>query len=564
MNWKKLFSKTILDRGYNYYCSRTVENLDCSDNVIYASVSGSEDYEVEISLSDNDIEDMYCSCPYASDGTNCKHMAAVLYAWEENVRYSNTAKNTEDILFKPAYTSQSRKVKRTEIEKLIAGAKTDDIRSFLAEILTENEKLCLHFYNTVNKKHKNQGVQDYIRQIDLTVRQYMGKDNFINYNEAPEFVAELEEIIYNDLSPMIDNGNYMNAFEIANYIFGVITNVDIDDSDGIIVTIADNICQIWSEIINAAKPCEKRKLFEWFIAHSNSSNADFLEDYADQILTINFNENEFVQDKLTFFRSMINRSEQFEQEWRRDYSVRKWTARYLQLLINTNPSDEKIEEELKSYRKNPDTRKLYVDICLQKKEYDKAIELLDEGLKEDKKHYMLISEYSNKKKEIYLMTGNREAYIKQLWSLVLEHDVGNMELYRELRKQYSKEEWHELREKVFQKLPKHIEISKYYNEEKLYDRLLECVLKSHGLYLLNKYENVLKKQYTKQLLGKYKMELDKIASTTGTRKQYADMVSVMRKMNKLSGGTELVNQMAAEWRIKYRNRPAMMDELSKL
>lgn len=564
MNWKKLFSKTILDRGYNYYCSHAVENLDCSDNVIHASVSGSEDYEVEISLSDNDIENMYCSCPYASDGTNCKHMAAVLYEWEENVRYSNTAKNTEDILFKPAYTSQSRKVKRAEIEKLIAGAKTDDIRSFLAEILTENEKLCLHFYNTVNKKHKNQGIQDYIRQIDLTVRQYMGKDNFINYNEAPEFAAELEEIIFNDLSPMIDNGNYMNAFEIANYIFGVITNVDIDDSDGIVVTIADNICQMWSEIINAAKPCEKRKLFEWFIAHSNSSNADFLEDYADQILTTNFNENEFVQDKLTFFRSMIDRSEQFEQEWRRDYSVKKWTARYLQLLINTNPSDEKIEEELKSYRKNPDTRKLYVDICLQKKEYDKAIELLDEGLKEDKKHYMLISEYSNKKKEIYLMTGNREAYIKQLWSLVIEHDVGNMELYRELRKQYSKEEWHELREKVFQKLPKQIEISTYYNEEKLYDRLLECVLKSPGLYLLNKYENVLKKQYTKQLLGKYKMELDKIASTTGTRKQYSDMVSIMRKMNKLSGGTEIVSQMAAEWRIKYINRPAMMDELSKL
>ena len=27
---------------------------------------------------------MYCSCPYALDGRNCKHMAAVLYEWSEN------------------------------------------------------------------------------------------------------------------------------------------------------------------------------------------------------------------------------------------------------------------------------------------------------------------------------------------------------------------------------------------------------------------------------------------------------------------------------------------------
>ena len=26
---------------------------------------------------------MYCTCPYADDGNNCKHMAAVLYEIEE-------------------------------------------------------------------------------------------------------------------------------------------------------------------------------------------------------------------------------------------------------------------------------------------------------------------------------------------------------------------------------------------------------------------------------------------------------------------------------------------------
>lgn len=32
----------------------------------------------------------------------------------------------------------------------------------------------------------------------------------------------------------------------------------------------------------------------------------------------------------------------------------------------------------------------------------------------------------------------------------------------------------------------------------------------------------------------------------------------------MKGGSKLVEQIAAEWKVKYRNRPAMMDELRKL
>lgn len=86
MNWKKLFAIHILERGYDYYIENAVENLDVSDDIIRADVTGSEDYEVEIFLSSGEVTDMYCSCPYALDGRNCKHMAAVLYEWSEKGR----------------------------------------------------------------------------------------------------------------------------------------------------------------------------------------------------------------------------------------------------------------------------------------------------------------------------------------------------------------------------------------------------------------------------------------------------------------------------------------------
>lgn len=182
----------------------------------------------------------------------------------------------------------------------------------------------------------------------------------------------------------------------------------------------------------------------------------------------------------------------------------------------------------------------------------------------DKQYRGLISEYSEKKKEIYLLQGNRSAYLEQLWQLVLEHEAGNLDLYRELKKQYTADEWIIKREEIIKKLPAYAHVERLYKEEKLYDRLLAYVLNSQGLYALQEYEKVLKKEYPEQILVKYKDEVNKMAMHTSDRKQYAYLVSLLRKMQGMKGGIKLVEQIVAEWKIKYKNRPAMMDELRKL
>ena len=51
MNWQKLFASHILERGYDYYCDGAVENIEIGRDDLRADVVGTEDYEVEISLS---------------------------------------------------------------------------------------------------------------------------------------------------------------------------------------------------------------------------------------------------------------------------------------------------------------------------------------------------------------------------------------------------------------------------------------------------------------------------------------------------------------------------------
>ena len=39
---------------------------------------------------------------------------------------------------------------------------------------------------------------------------------------------------------------------------------------------------------------------------------------------------------------------------------------------------------------------------------------------------------------------------------------------------------------------------------------------------------------------------------------------LLKRMRKIEGGKELSRQIAADWRIRYKNRRAMMDELKGL
>lgn len=566
MNWKKLFAIHILERGYDYYCDDAVENMEISDNIIRADVIGSEDYEVEISLSNGEVTDMYCSCPYALDGRNCKYMAAVLYEWskneEEEKKEEENAINTD--LFQPAYTVNSHKKKLTAVEELVRSANEEDVRLFLTAVLAEDEKLLLRFHNIINKQVTREDINNYIRQVDIIADRYLGRNHFISYYEADGFISELEEIIDEDVRRMIDNGDYLSAFEVMNYIFVLIGDVDMDDSDGGTGMLADRIYQLWLELLVKVSSEEKRKMFDWFTSHLDGSVIDYLEEYIEQIIMGEFEENEYEQAKLDFIEDMIARSERKDSDWSRDYGVGKWAVRYLEMLQEKKASDEQIKEVCKRYWKSSSVRRYYVDICMKKKEYDHVLQILDECILLDKQYRGLISEYSEKKKEIYLLQGNRIAYIEPLWKLVLEHEPGNLELYRELKKQYTADEWLVKREEILGKLPAYAHVERLYKEEKLYDRLLVYVLNSPGLYALQEYEKVLKKDYPEQILNKYKDEVSKMAVHTSDRKNYAHLVSLLRKMQQMKGGSKLVEQIAAEWKVKYRNRPAMMDELRKL
>ena len=517
MNWKRLFESHILARGYDYYCKGAVENLDVSEDFVSADVIGSDDYEVEISFDNNEVTEMYCSCPYAEGGRNCKHMAAVLYEWSEYTDDEDELAEDADendvesertkTLFGTVHTVKAYEQKREAIRKVVDQVDVGTVREYLTGILAEDEKLLVRFMSMAGISSVEEDVQHYIRQVDEIAGRYMGRDHFINYYAAGDFISELDDIYGTDVRRMIDNGQHMGAFELMNYIFVLVGDVDMDDSDGGTGMLADHTYQFWLELLTKVTANEKDQMFQWFTTHLDGSVIDYLEEYIEQIIMEEFKEKEYVIRKLNFTEKMMEYVAGKETEWSRSYHIGKWATRHLELMEAEKFSQKEIEAYCEKYWENSSVRRYFIDRCIKKKKYDAALDALNESILYDKAAPGLISDYSKKKKEIFLLQGNKEAYVEQLWKLVLEDDAGNLDHYKELRKQYSTEEWTQKRELIFRKLPKYAHVERLYKEEKLYDRLLAYVMESQGLSALQEYGNVLKKDYPEQILEKYKKEV---------------------------------------------------------
>lgn len=143
MDWMNLFEPHILNRGMVYCEDGCVSDLQTIENTVTAEVEGSEYYQVSIELDGGEIMDMFCDCPYAAKGYNCKHMAAVLFKYEEYLADENEndeVKNYTDSL-KNTVMNSSLNSKRQEIEKLITKIPEQDAKELLIDMLLGNEGL---------------------------------------------------------------------------------------------------------------------------------------------------------------------------------------------------------------------------------------------------------------------------------------------------------------------------------------------------------------------------------------------------------------------------------------
>ena len=537
MKWDHLFKDHILMRGYDYYKNGAVVDLEADGDIIRAEVSGTEDYEVEIYLKNNKIDDMYCSCPYADDGNNCKHMAAVLYAYEKN--------NSREAAF--------------DIEKSINAADDAFVRRFLINALRNDKKLCARFQRALSEPD-DFDLNYYKIRANEIAEEYSDNYGYISYRDAYFFYEEISNEFSDAAEYLIENKRCDEALELSLFMVEFLCGLDIDDSDGCIGLLLGGCEELLLDIIKECGAQTESMVFAEILNAARKTSYELAKICYDEFIMTHFSDKKFMDEKFAYIDEMIDIYEKSDL-YHREYAVPKYLAARLELMQETCGDDE-IENFCRKYGAHMNVRRFLIDKYIEEEKYEDAINILNESLKTDEDFPGLIRDYLDELKGLYKITNDYDNYLSTLWRIVLEsYELSD---YTELKAQYTESEWKQKRERVFEAVKSYYQKAEIFYTEGLYDRLLECAVSDNGLRIVRKYKDALVPLFSNEILDKYTAEVQKEARFTSVREKYKMLVSVLREMRELPQGEERVQKIAAEWREKYRRRRAMMEELNAL
>lgn len=402
--WKSFFDKKILDRGFEYYKSGMISDIDLDEGMISAVVEGNYgEYEVQIEFEDNVPVKMGCTCPYADEGNDCKHMAAVFYMWEQ-----------EGIKV-PALTQ-----KKISIEELVAKADEMTIRRFLIDMMKKDNKLALRFQSLLSDKNPSKDIKEYMKSVDLLIKSYAQYDGYMDYYEAEGFAEDIDK--YDDvIENLIDAKRYMDAFELTFHIFSQVAKIDFyDDEYNVEVeSIFENMTNFWKDIIELADEKTEDEIFYRLLA----ADSDFEEDnggyFIRKFIYSGFQKERYYLKILEHIQSKINNLKH-NGSWGHDYKMKELIKTKLGLMYDKNGLSADVIDFCKEYWGYEDIREWLAEKYVSKNQYANAIAIYEET--ETDNHFKWKSDYYKRKlKELYLLSGQKEKYEKNYgnWSFII-------------------------------------------------------------------------------------------------------------------------------------------------
>ena len=241
-DWKQLFKPHILERGYEYYRDNAVEEITKRGNTYFATVCGSEEYEVEITVKKDTVTLMYCDCPYA-EINNCKHMAAMLYELEV---YRKNGIDLDDSKLKAEFTAKLEKLSKQELVEFFSS--------------NANNELMLKLLSTSSISAKKQLAKKLYKQFDLIIKNNTYADGSIDYQNAYRFCDKLGEFIYPALNTFFEDIGHMETFDFILHCAEDLAYLEYEDYDCGLYEIENELEYYLKETIEKSTQDEKERI----------------------------------------------------------------------------------------------------------------------------------------------------------------------------------------------------------------------------------------------------------------------------------------------------------------
>jgi hypothetical protein len=593
MSWKRMFSPRVLERGCDYWSDGLVHLVSRTSSMVTAIVSGSEDYEVEIELGDKGaIAEMYCDCPHACDGNNCKHMAAVLYELEDGRDADGPdGEKDQDV---------------ASLQEIIEALSVEQLRAELSRAVSSDAVLTAQFIGRHAAKRPDDAKDDandawdgYISAMQLRIDQIIDNcsdSGFVDWRQGPRLVRALDNEVFRDLLDVVEYGEEPEVpFELSLYLLDELADINIDGSSGEHDDIGVSLVALWEGIYKLADIEQRNAMFSSMLAYYEGATEDqwYFSDLVWDFMQENFDTDILNQRKLALvdaqlesleeqIQTMLKVAASVEQKRkpRGASTISSFTeSRELaKLVLERIALMEKLRFERpdilafrQRFRFLHQVRELEMEELEEEGNLERLVQLLIESRGLDTEYAGLVVTYSEKLIDCYEKLGQHDDARKEAYDFVVQYQPGSPDGFLRLKTFYTAQEWKKVREDLFSALrARKLNLNRLYREEGLFDRIMASITQeaSHGigyasglLSEIARYEDVLRPAYEMELLDIYRQAVIVMARPTSGREGYREIVKKLRHMLDYTGGEACVRALLNEWRNTYGNRPAMQDEL---
>ena len=549
-NFEQYFQNQILERGLAIFHKGKIRTLETEDGHHFiADVDGTDIYTVEVFINGlEEIVDSFCDCPYDFD-EYCKHQAAVLFSIRKQGGQREKALKIE---------------KKQDFPSMLKGLKKEELIKIILEITDDNpdikKQLLFTYSATTNElSDSDKLIKEYIRRAS--------RKGFIEWNQVDSALQGAEMVLEKAHSKIVQ-GNYKNAVLLGITVLSNIVEMIqyADDSNGSIggaiswsIRIIDQAISKGVEFIPLH---EQSELFEVIVKEAMNEQYDGWSEWRFDLLRICIplcrvkGLRTILEEKLGF---LLKQTE--TDSWSGDYD--RTQLKKLQLaIIESFDEKEKAQQFIYNHLHLHDFRKMAIEHELANGQFDKVIQLAQEGERMAAKKWPgLMKTYKEYRYQAYELTEALEKQKELAREFLLDNDYS---YYEKFKKLYTANEWTEELDKLLARFQEQNNLSKAYlsilKEEWLTTYILDycknnvSTITDLYLYLIESHPDEINRLFDEYIL---------IASEEASdRKQYKKVTSIIKKYSKVCGSTQPIS-LIDELKETYKRRPAFVDELNK-
>lgn len=567
--FEKTIDPTILARGRQYYETQAVAGLaERGANEWRATVLGSVEYTVELTLDGDQVSRWHCDCPY--DGPVCKHVVAALFALREK-------------LIPPA-GGQPTPPRKSRFDTVLEKLSREELRAFLRMEKDKDpefgERLLLYFASKDSQTDKATK-QRYRRLIKGIVKRYTRR-GFMEYRSTFRFAKEMKAIL-DAAQTALNGGAFASAIAIAGAICEVTMELitHADDSAANISYCLDSGIEVLAFVAKdaTATPTHLDTIYTWLehnlvddIWHDYGNFGSALLDVAATI-----GERTDPERYLRLLDALIAQEQSKVDNY--DYLLRDLTkrkVRFLRVAGRGDQADALLEDHLDIVALRQDA----VEAALAAEDYARARQLVETGIElaREKEHPGTVAQWEKTLAHIAERSGDVELFRSIALALALDRGKVDLEYYRAWKNSFPADERAAAVDQLIQSRidretakPDHSRyplayrlfrlLSPIYIEEQRWADLARSLPEKMSEGDLQAVHPYLADTYPEVLLPQYLRTVENVAEQVRNRDGYRYLIGLMKTAATLPGARPALVDLAEALIKRYARRRVMVELL---